>query len=217
MPEKIAILLSFLQKGGIRVRQESYSFFSIQKLFFILMLVSAFCMAATPCMAKEKSYLGMPQSRWEETLKQFPVHNHLAFYEALEKSAEDLTETNNARHSERLGQDGALKEKHKNNPLLQFKPKRTGSGYMTSLNLDNSDFVKMETTIKVLAEGYSEQEIAEILPYVAFCLNKDIWIQDIRFYCRWFVQTNTPVDVAKERLYRLVENTDEFGREIWKE
>ena len=199
------------------MRRESCSVFLIEKLFFVLVVVGVICVASAPCMAREKVYLGIQQSKWEETLKQFPIHNHLAFYETLDSASEELIETSNARHSEKIGQDGSLKEKHKNNPLLQFKPKKTGKEYMTSLNLDNNDYAKMMTTIKVLIEGYSEQDVAEILPYVAFCLNKDIGIQDIRFYCRWFVQTGTPVDVTKERLYRLVENSESYGREIWKE
>ena len=55
------------------------------------------------------------------------------------------------------------------------------------------------------------------MPYAAYCINNNISLQDIRFYCRWFVRADVPVDVAKVRFYRLVSDTEEVARDIFKQ
>ena len=191
----------------------------MKKIFFSFLacILLAGSFSVSEVAAKEKSYLGMPQSRWEEAIKDFPIHNHLAFYKEMEDSAGELSQTNDAKHYEKLDSDGSLRQKHKDNPLLQFKPKKTGKRYMTNLKLDEGDFNNAVSLIKILSQGYSETDVASLMPYAAYCINNNISLQDIRFYCRWFVRADVPVDVATVRFYRLVSDTEEVARDIFKQ
>lgn len=186
----------------------------MKKIFFAVLAMTLLAWIPQADAAKEETYLGMPQSRWEAALDGFPIHNHAEFYKQMKESSDELAQTNDAKHYEKLGSNGSLREKHKDNPLLQLKPKKTRGKYLTNLKLDESDFAATVSLIKVLSQGYSETETAEMMPYIAYCINKNISLQDVRYYCRWFTRTGVPVDVAKERLYRLVSNTDDFDRDI---
>lgn len=189
----------------------------MKKIFFMALACIMFLSGIqTASAAKEPTYLGMPQSSWEEALKGLPITNHAAFYEGMKESANELRDTNDAEHYEKLGTDGSLRKKHKDNPLLQMKPGKTGKRYMTDLKLDKSDFLGVVTLIKPLSAGYGEKEIASLMPYIAYCINKGIGMQDIRFYCRWFASSGTPVEIAKQRLLRLVDNAEGYDRDIFK-
>ena len=181
------------------------------------MILSLASLPVSYAAEKEPAYLGITQAQWEEALKPYEtIRNHQAFYDTMKDTAKELRAKSDSQHYETLDKDRSLREIHNNNPLLQMKPKKQGNHYLANLNLENSDFHNAVSLIRILAEGYDETAIASLMPYIAYCINENIGLQDIRYYCYWFVHNQTPVDIAQERFYRLVNNTNEFDRDLWK-
>ena len=98
-------------------------------------------------------------------------------------------------------------KKNKNdNPLLQLKHKKSKSKYITNLDLDKSDFIKIINLIPLMKINYNDEEIAKFIPYIALCLNNDIKISEIEYYIRKDVKRNIPIDIAVQRLYNITNN-----------
>ena len=138
-------------------------------------------------------------------------HFHSEFLNWVDESAKDLKEKRSSMHYESINsRQLSAREKRKKNPLLQVHPQKNKSKFITDLSLDEPDFIKMINLIPELKDekrnGYSNQDVAKILPYIALCFNYDIPYYEVRYYIRQFTQYGTPVDIVTYRLNYLVES-----------
>lgn len=161
-----------------------------------------------------KSVLGHKKEEWAKILEGDgfqQYHFHSEFLNWVDESAKELKEKRNSMHYESINSRRlSAREKRKKNPLLQVHPQKNKSKFITDLSLDAPDFIKMINLIPELKDenrnGYSNQDVAKILPYIALCFNYDIPYYEVRYYIRQFTQYGTPVDIVTYRLNYLVES-----------
>ena len=148
--------------------------------------------------------LGISLSQWISDLEKFNAdYLNNDFIDKVLESEQSLKSRRNAEFFEKVGEQPTGMEKHKDNPLLQIKHKKKTSKFITNVDLSNSDYNKTLSLIPLLSEGYSSDDIAKYLPYIALCINQDIIFNDILYYVQRDVKMKTPIDIACERLYRL--------------
>ena len=153
--------------------------------------------------------LGISREQWNKDLKVIGGEYEFApnFLDLIQQNADELKIRRGAQHFEEVGtKEETAKDKRRNNPLMQLRPKRTRSAYITDLDMDERTYRKVLTYIPYLGYYYSEKHIAQILPYIVLCFNYDISQSEINFYVKNFVKKQTPPDIATERLYNVVEN-----------
>ena len=172
-----------------------------------LLLSGLICM---PCGLADANplVLGMNEARWQESLESIAGDYEFAddFVERVKKSQQQLENKYGSEHFERLNSKKvSLKDKRRNNSLLHVKPQKARSSFIIDLNLEKKEYNQLLAYIPALGEYYAEQHIAQMLPYIAYCLNYNVKQNELDYYLREFLRRQTPPDIACERLYRLAE------------
>ena len=152
--------------------------------------------------------LGVSREQWQHDLAEFKSYRFADdFLDRIKFEQDYLKSRRGSEHFELLnGKKPTAKELSRKNPLLQMKQKKSKAKFLTNLELERSDYNKLVNYIPKLKEYYSDNHIAQILPYIALCLNYYVEDSEITFYVNQAVKKETPVEVFKQRLYMVVEN-----------
>lgn len=179
-------------------------------MIFVVMLMTVSLLNINNCMASSANepILGVSRTQWEHDLAELKSYRFQDdFLDKIKYEQEYLKSRRGSEHFELLnGRKPTAKERRKNNPLLQMKQKNSNAKFLTNLNLEQEDYVRLVNYIPKLKEYYSDNHIAQILPYLALCMNYNIDYTEISFYVKQAVKRETPVEVFKQRLYTIVEN-----------
>ncbi len=170
--------------------------------FFISLCFSPISHAQVP------EVMGINSTQWTQDLKIIGGDYDFSddFLTQMNDSANELKLKRSAEHYEDLGSKiDSPKDKRKKNPLLHMRPQKVRSAYLTDLKLDKHNYDKLIHYIPFLGNYYSEKHIAQMLPYIALCLNYEIKDSEINYYVKQFVKKETPIDIACQRLYNVVE------------
>lgn len=160
---------------------------------------------------KEQVILGIKKSQWEKDLKEYDKQYGLGknFLEIVAQSETQLKQKRNTEQYTDVGnQKQSIKQRRKNNPLMQLKPKKGHSKFITNLDLDKTDYVRTLSFIPKLREYYFGNEIAQMFPYIALCFNQDMSYSEVNHYIKLFVKNATPMDVAKQRFYNFANENE---------
>jgi hypothetical protein len=178
-------------------------------------ILSGFLVAGlllAPCMgtvdAKAPKALGVTETQWQEDLKNIGGEYTFedTFFSEVLDSQKRLESKYGSEHFEHLNsKKETLREKIRNDSLLQLKPQKARSKFILDHNLSRQEYTKMMNYIPALGTYYGEHHIAQILPYIAFCLNYDVDTHDLNFQLSKALKRETPPDILCERLYRLAE------------
>ena len=165
-----------------------------------------------PCEAAnaDSLVLGVNETRWQDGLKAIAGDYEFEadFAENVKQSQKQLENKYGSEHFARLNsQKLTLKDKHRKNSLMHVKPQKARSEFIIDLNLDKSEYNQLLSYIPALGTYYGEHHIAQILPYIAYCLNYNVKQSELDFYLSEFLRRQTPPDIVCERLYRLAEGT----------
>ena len=183
-----------------------------KKLFLVIGVIGillSFNSVSFASSTKDNSpVLGISREQWQHDLGELKSYRFPDdFLDKIKFEQDYLKSRRGSEHFELLnGKTPTAKEKNRKNPLLQIKPRREKAKFLTNLDLERSDYNKLVNYIPKLKEYYSDNHIAQILPYIALCLNYYIDDSEITFYVNQAVKKETPVEVFKQRLYRVVEN-----------
>ena len=166
------------------------------------------CPFGTVQAATTENILGITESQWQEDLKAIGGEYTFedSFVSNVKASQKQLESKYGSEHFEALNsQKKTLRQRLRNNSLLQRKPLKARSSFILDLNLGKQEYTQMMNYIPALGTYYGEHHIAQVLPYLAFCLNYDVSIRDIDFQLREALKRKTPPDILCERLYLLAE------------
>ena len=158
--------------------------------------------------ARSNTVLGTSETQWQEDLKAIGGEYEFSdtFVSEVKESQHQLESKYGSEHFERLNsKQQTLKDKLRNDSLLHRKPVKVRSKFVLDLNLDKKEYSQLIYYIPALGEYYGEHHIAQILPYIAFCLSYDVRTSDIDFYVKEALKRQTPPDILCERLYQLGE------------
>ena len=184
----------------------------LKRIFMVVIaLITMSFFYSSDCMASAKDpVLGISRIQWEHDLSELKSYSFPEdFLDKIKEEQNYLKSRRGSEHFELLnGRQPTAKEKRKNNPLLQIKPKKSKAKFLTNLDLEHEDYIRLVNYIPQLKEYYSDNHIAQILPYLALCMNYNIDYAEISFYVKQAVKKETPVEVFKQRLYAIVENNN---------
>jgi len=155
-----------------------------------------------------KPILGTSAAQWEQDLKSIGGEYVFSdtFVQEIMESQKRLESKHGSEHFEKLGSKvESAKEKRRKNSLLHAHPQKTRSKFVLDLNLDKNEYSSLIRYIPILGNYYGEHHIAQMLPYIAFCIRYDVDRSIIDYYVHEFLQRETPPDIACERFYRLAE------------
>ena len=162
-------------------------------VFAMLTILSATALASQP------KVLGIERDQWNVVFADLQRKPPEDFLDKVAEYAKFLKQKRDADHFEKLGSDSDPRQRTKENPLWDRKRKHR---YVTSLNLDKTDFVRLTDIMRGMQEKFMDDEIAQFLPYIALCLNEGMRANDIRFYINRDAFMGTPIDLSIDRLYR---------------
>ena len=176
----------------------------------ITAFISLFVFNISDCNASsaKEPILGVARTQWEHDLAELKSYRFQDdFLDKIKDEQQYLKSRRGSEHFELLnGKQLTPREKRKNNPLLQMKQKRTKAKFLTDLDLEHEDYIRLVNYLPALKEYYSDNHIAQILPYIALCMNYNIDYAEISYYVKQAIKKETPVEVFKQRLYTVVEN-----------
>lgn len=175
----------------------------------IIGILFSFCSITFASSVKENvPILGVSREQWQHDLAELKSYRFSDdFLDNIKLEQDYLKSRRGSEHFELLnGKKPTAKEMSRKNPLLQMKQKKSRAKFITNLELERSDYNKIINYLPMLKTYYSDNHIAQILPYIALCMNYYIDDSEITYYIKQALKKETPVEVFKQRLYRLVEN-----------
>lgn len=181
----------------------------IKKTLMVGLLAGALFAPMAPAYAASSDVLGVTETQWQKDLKTVGGDYTFedTFVDEVKESQHRLESKFGSEHFEKLSsRQDTIQSRHKKNSLLQRKQLKARSSFVLDLNLSKKTYQELLAYIPALGTYYGEHHIAQMLPYIAYCLNYDIKTSDLNFYLSEFLKRQTPVDVACERLYRLAES-----------
>lgn len=184
----------------------------MQKRYIIGALLACAMFVGSPSgMAAPNDFdiLGVPAAQWQTDLKvvggDYTFSN--TFLDEVAASQSKLEKQYGAEHFEKLNsRQESFRMQRRNNPLLHRHTPRARSSFILDLKLDKQDYNRLMKYIPLLGTYYGEHHIAQMLPYIAYCLNYDVKTSELEFYLKEFIRRQTPPDIACSRLYSLAED-----------
>ena len=160
--------------------------------------------------ASNNDVLGATEEQWQTNLRVIGGEYEFSdtFIDEIKSSQSKLENKYGAEHFEKLNsKQDSFKKKQRENSLLHRKQQPPRSSFIIDLNLNKLNYNKLIQYIPILGTYYGEHHIAQILPYIAYCLNYEVKNTELDFYLNEFIKRQTPPDIVCERLYRLAEGT----------
>lgn len=175
--------------------------------YIIAGLIATCCCFSSVASASE--ILGVEEEQWQTDLQHIDEGYTFSedFLSLVATSQSKLESKYSSEHFTAIGsKQDTFRQKQKKNSLLHRKSSKARSDFILDLNLDKNTYHRLIAYLPVLAEYYSEKHMAQILPYIAFCLNYDVRTSDINFYIQESIRRQSPPDILCSRLYSLGEN-----------
>lgn len=155
-----------------------------------------------PNIVHASKILGIEQEQWKEDLYKIEFETDKHFFEKLQENISVVKRKYQSENFKKIDSNKTLKDKHKDNPLFQFKKhKSSNQGFLARMDLTTEDYTKTLNYIKLLKKQYNSNEIAQYIPYIALAINSDMTSMNINFYINKSVKEQTPIDIACMRLY----------------
>lgn len=153
--------------------------------------------------------MGTTRLQWETELSKFKDFElDKDFVDIVKKTEKAIDSRWGTEYFQRINREKTVKEYQRSNPLLAHKKRRNISRFFANIDLSQQEFNYMLSFIPTLKEVYSDEEIAILIPYIAFAETHDISRGRIRVLVKRALDKGTPVDVITDRLFRAV--LDEF-------
>lgn len=153
--------------------------------------------------------MGITRLQWETELSKFKDFElDKDFVDIVKKTEKAIDSRWGTEYFQRINGEKTVKEYQRNNPLLAHKKRRNISKFFANIDLSQQEFNYMLNFIPTLKEVYSDEEIAILVPFIAFAETHDISRGRIRVLLKRALDKGTPVDVITDRLFRVV--LDEF-------
>ena len=149
--------------------------------------------------------MGITRLQWETELSKFKDFElDKDFVDIVKKTEKAIDSRWGTEYFQRINGEKTVKEYQRNNPLLAYKKRRNISKFFANIDLSQQEFNYMLNFIPTLKGVYSDEEIAILVPYIAFAETHDISRGRIRVLVKRALDKGTPVDVITDRLFRTV-------------
>lgn len=153
--------------------------------------------------------MGVTRLQWETELSKFKDFElDKEFVDIVKKTEKAIDSRWGTEYFQRINGEKTVKEYQRSNPLLAHRKRKNTSRFFANIDLSQQEFNYMLSFIPTLKEVYSDEEIAILVPYIAFAETHDISRGRIRVLVKRALDKGTPVDVITDRLFRAV--LDEF-------
>ena len=149
--------------------------------------------------------MGITRIQWETELFKFKDFElDKAFVDIVKKTEKAIDSRWGTEYFQRINGERTVKEFQRSNPLFAHRKRRNASRFFANIDLSQQEFNYMLSFIPTLKEVYSDEEIAILIPYIAFAETHDISKGRIRVLVKRALDKGTPVDVITDRLFRAV-------------